>query len=455
VGAALLTGAASAHAQATSPAQGEAPTSVAVTDGTPAASTTAAGATEATATTGATAATIPIETQVRTPPAPPAGGHGHGGEHGWPMEITGQPGHGITARTADNRFAFTVRGRFMLRDTLTVPTSGTTTNEIAVRRARLVFSGHTFSPNIRYYMQLSLSNQDTESDLRLPLLDAYVDLTHLRDLNVRVGQFIVPFDRARVISSSSAQMVDRSPVVGELNLDRDVGVQLYSNDFLGLGNVLQYQLGIFGGEGRNRLVLPGQQVGFLYVGRIQVNPFGKFDDYVEGDLTRAPRPRLSIGLGGAYNQNTERERSTTGHVFTLGGFDYAHAEADMIFKWAGFSLQAEFLFREAVGTARRTQTMMDGTTVTESSRSALGYFVQAGYMFTEHLEASARWSDLRPISDVMGNDPTLRTSRELGGALSWYLQGHALKLQADYFYLFGDAFAQGRHQARLQMQASF
>jgi hypothetical protein len=39
--------------------------------------------------------------------------------------------------------------------------------------------------------------------------------------------------------------------------------------------------------------------------------------------------------------------------------------------------------------------------------------------------------------------------------LGWYVAGHALKVQADYFYLFGDSFEGGRHQARVQAQLQF
>jgi hypothetical protein len=43
----------------------------------------------------------------------------------------------------------------------------------------------------------------------------------------------------------------------------------------------------------------------------------------------------------------------------------------------------------------------------------------------------------------------------VGGGLNVYLNGHAFKLQTDYFYVFGDGTAEGRHAARLQLDASF
>jgi hypothetical protein len=372
------------------------------------------------------------------------------------VQLTVRPGHGLTARTADDRFSLNLRGRVQVRDALTIPGGGGDAgNELSIRRMRLTLGGHVFSRDIQYSVQLGLSNQDMESDSRVPLLDAYVTLTHLRDLNVRAGQFLVPFGRAKVISSGSAQLVDRAAMVSELNLDRDVGVQLFSNDLFGLGHRLGYQVGIFGGEGRNRLPVGRQSTGLLYVARVQVNPFGKFDDYVEGDLTRSMQPRLSIGLGGAYNQNTARDRSTSGHVLTLGGFDYAHAAADVMFKMAGFSFFGEALYRQVVGEATHTSMPMGGATpLTERSRSAWGYFLQAGYMLTEQLEVAGRWSQLLPL-DVQGNEPKLVALNEAGGGLSWYLHGHALKVQGDYFYLFNDPATPGRHQVRLQLQASF
>jgi hypothetical protein len=42
----------------------------------------------------------------------------------------------------------------------------------------------------------------------------------------------------------------------------------------------------------------------------------------------------------------------------------------------------------------------------------------------------------------------------VGSGLNLYLNGHALKLQADYFFLFGSA-GEARHLTRLQLDASF
>ena len=74
-------------------------------------------------------------------------------------------------------------------------------------------------------------------------------------------------------------------------------------------------------------------------------------------------------------------------------------------------------------------------------------------MINKQIEFTGRFSELRPWGQT---DPSLTTiQRELGGGANWYLQGHALKLQADYFRLFGPDLGDGRHQIRLQGQLFF
>ena len=372
-----------------------------------------------------------------------------------PALLSVRPGGGLSVRSSDDRFALTLSSRAQVREAVVLPASGAATNDLSLRTLRLTLAGHTFSRDVRYYVQLAFANADLEpGGSPSPLYDAWIEWRRLRDLNVRVGQFFVPFDRARTTLESSLQLVDRSTVVSEFNLDRDVGVELSSRDLFGLGGRLAYAVGAFSGEGRNRAAAAP---GFLFAGRLQVSPFGAFDDNGEADLERSPRPRLAIGVAGAYNQQSTRARSTSGATFVLGGFDYAHAAADLHFKWRGLSVLAEGVWRHA-SEDRHTGTPMGATAaVTEWSRSGYGYLVQVGYAFTSHLELAARWGQLFAAD---GTDPSLVSAlntagRELGGNVSWYVQGHPYKLQADYFVFFGDTLAGARQQVRVQVQATF
>lgn len=365
-----------------------------------------------------------------------------------PGKITGTFGEGVTLTTADDSVSLNLRARVQVRASLLVPDGDESfadraISEIAVRRARLSLSGHAFTRDLTYNVQLAFSNQDTEPDLRLPLRDAYLNYEVSRDLEIRVGQGKVPYGRQRVTSSGAQALVDRSIVTGELNLDRDVGLSLLSTDLGGADGRFGYAVGVFGGDGRNRL---GEAFGYLAVARVSLRPMGKFDDDEEADLERHQTPKLALGGGFAYNQNTNRPKSTTDLPYETATFDYAHVGADLVFAWRGASLQGEWFLRAA---DRDVLPSAPG----EYSRSGSGFYVQLGQMFGPHLGIMTRYGDLVPDE---GTDPDFERQREIGGGPSWYVHGHDLKLQADWFYLpTGDDGSGGSHQVRTQVQLRF
>lgn len=371
--------------------------------------------------------------------------------------VTVSWGRGVTFRSDDGLVSLQVRGRVQAQ-ALVESADGAdgARADLLVRRARLAFRGHLLSEHLEYYVQLGLAPRDMEPDLLIPLRDASLAWTGLREMNVRVGVMKVPFSRERVISSASLQLVDRSIANAELALDRDNGVQLSSTDLFGLGGYLGYQLGVYGGDGRLRV---NGDLGLLWVARVQVQPLGTFEDsYIESDQTREQRARLSIGAGFAYNEDTPRRRRTTTDFYRFARFSYFHAELDAIFKYAGFSVQAEVLLRHVDGPETLAQLDAQGALVTESAGSALGWFVQAGYLFGfAPIELAARYADVLPL----GPQSTVRRSREVTLGLNWYVMGHDLKLQLDGSYLSHEptggvaAPLEERFQARLQVQAHF
>ncbi|MCA2980418.1 MAG: porin [Myxococcaceae bacterium] len=385
-----------------------------------------------------------LELPALSPAAPaPAAATAPSAPPGTRATVDARFGEGVTFKAQD--FSLQLRGRVQARAEALVPTEGAPTtrlNQFLIRRARLNLTAK-YTEAWVMTVQLAFSALDMEADAPNVLRDAHLTWQGLRDLNVRVGQTKVPYGKQRVVSSGSLQMVDRSLVVGELNLDRDVGLQLRSDDLLGLGGRLAYAVGVFGGDGRNRF---GANVGLLYVARLQVSPFGRFDDLVEGDLERLERPRLAVGLAAARNVATFRQRSTIGATFKTEPTTYDHLGADVLFKWRGFSLMGEVLWRDA-------EREPVGAPTLEWPRSAWGYYVQAGVVLVPQLEVSARWGQLRPLP---ATDPSLLHQRELGVGLGWYPLRHDLKLQTDVFWLpVGERFDVGTLQLRAQLQLSF
>jgi phosphate-selective porin OprO/OprP len=356
-------------------------------------------------------------------------------------------GKGVTITSADDKFSIGLRVRAQLRaEALETPDDDQgPVARMFVRRMRLALKGKAGSDALTYAVQFSFAPLDQEPDQYNPLRDAYVNWAAHRDLELRFGQMKIPYGKQRVISSSSLTFPDRTVATGELNLDRDVGLQIHSSDLFGFGHRLGYHLGVFGGDGRNRVAT---RSGVLAAARLVFAPFGKFDDLVESDIERGDKPRLSLAVSGAFNENSNRPRSTTGTPYTAGDFDYLHGGGDVMFKWHGFYLLTEAFYRHTK--AKAVTGTVDGAPVTEFSRSAWGSFVQASQMLTAHAELATRYSYIKPIDSA---DPSFRVTHEVGIGASYYFSAHDLKLQAEYanvgHELFGDP---NRHELRLQFQ---
>lgn len=359
-------------------------------------------------------------------------------------------GKGITVASEDGKYALQIRGRVQAQANVVTQPDEAPDVAFLIRRMRLTFRGNLFSRDLEFYIQLGFAPRDMEPDLLIPLRDAFVTWRGLRDLNIAFGQKKIPFNRERVTSSSSLQLVDRSASNAEFTVDRDIGLQFSSDDLGGLGGHLGYQLGVFTGDGRNRV---NAGPGLLYVARVQVQPTGAFEDsYVQSDFSRDPKARLSMGGGVAFNHLAQRDRSSIGTFYELGGFNQLHGEADLMFKCAGFSLTSELLFRKAVDGPVNTGEV-DGETVTEVARDGYGVMAQAGYLFgPAPVEIAARYSEVFPL----GEQTALSARREVTGGMSWYPMKHELKLQADYTWISTPgADAQGQHQVRVQTQVAF
>ncbi|MBK6523256.1 MAG: hypothetical protein IPG08_13565 [Sphingobacteriaceae bacterium] len=115
--------------------------------------------------------------------------------------------------------------------------------EARVRRCRLSFTGHAYSPKLTYYLQLSFSRGDmdwsvtdvtTQNVSPNVVRDAMVFYKPNKHIQLGFGQTKLPGNRQRVCSSGSLQFYDRSPVNATFTLDRDFGV--FANYTMHSGN---------------------------------------------------------------------------------------------------------------------------------------------------------------------------------------------------------------------------
>ena len=374
------------------------------------------------------------------------------------VDVSGAPGKGLTVKVGDV-FSLNVRSRIQIRYQLNIsPEDDEGERELQqivnIGTARLWFSGHVLTPRLTYMIQLAVAGRDFRDGATSPIFDAYVDWNAHRDFNVRAGQFFVPFDRLRTVREFALQMGDRPRPVQELTLDRDVGIALYSERFLHDRSPVAVRLGVFGGGGTN--LTAAREPGGLFMGRVELRPFGPIDDDSEGDLERRKTPGLALGAGFAANLNTNRVRSTTGATYTGGTTSYYHAAGDMVFKWRGLALQGEYLWKRASVTEIRS-TDEEGAPKIEPTRSAHGWVAQASYTFDPPFEIVGRLSRLYPLADTA---PAFvaeleRRGQEAGVGLNYYFNGHRFKLQADWIALMTKDFQSADHVAHLQLDATF
>ncbi|MGK0368098.1 MAG: phosphate-selective porin OprO/OprP [Thermoproteota archaeon] len=329
-------------------------------------------------------------------------------------------GKGINIVAEDKSFSmkFSTRmqnryvGNYNLGDTET-----TYSDQIYLRRARIKFDGFIYSPKVKYKMEFDVVNGY--------VLDAAVKWNFAKGFTLWGGQTKLPGNRERVISSQKLQFVDRSNLNSRFTLDRDKGIQLRHKSKLG-NMVIKEIASISLGEGLN---YTGSSNGHAYTGRIEVLPFGNFTskgDYFASDLKREEKPKLALAATYDYNQKSTKERGQKGSEISLES-DLASLQADLMFKYKGLSIMAEFANRAVL----RGDTVIVDTAgaVAQSYYTGSAINLQAGYLFKSNWEVAVRYTAVTPeaiTTNAYYNEYTFGISR--------YVVGHSLKVQADISY---------------------
>lgn len=296
-----------------------------------------------------------------------------------------------------------------------------------LRRAKTTLEGWFIRKELTYEVQVGWTGADSgPAGTFSGLEDAYVrwDASGDGRFTVTGGQFKVPFGRQELTSSERLQFVDRSILSFEFTKGRDVGVAVGGK---AAGGRFEYAAGIFNGNQRNRPVNDNDR--YQYDARVVVEPWGNVKSG-EADLDATERPAVALGLS--------FERNDLAGATNATDFATTILAADAVFKYRGVSLFAEYFGRE-----RSPET---GT----SFRSD-GYHLQAGaFVIRKRLEIVVRYASWDPTDAVSGND-----RGEIGGGANVYLEGHNVKLQADYRQLEDKADDTKDRELRLQTQFVF
>ena len=357
-----------------------------------------------------------------------------------------KPGKGLQVVSKDGDFGLTTRLRAQMLYTLDKTNDWTQAFEI--RRARLLFTGNVFGQHNKYKFELAVSPKDIglqvgEGLSRAPLLDWYFVFDHHRDATIQVGQFKVPYSKQRVVSSGNLQMVERSVVNAEFNLDRDLGINVQSKNLFGL-DMLRYWAGIYMGEGHSSHT--AGDFGMMYLGRIEYLPLGLFSDYSEGALRRESEPKLSLGLGYGLVEQGKGNRGILGPAPSDGGTtDTQNVTADLSFRYSALSLESAFFWRK--GTRNPGAKMP-----VEAVRDGLGFYVQGGVLVSSRTELATRYGQVIPET----TETSLLERSELGLSVNHYFAEHAMKIQGDIHQYWGNQkFLDGNTVMRVQLQVAY
>jgi len=325
---------------------------------------------------------------------------------------SGWEGGSYFLQSADGTFRMTIGGRVQPRYQFRSPAEGEDTSSFLLRRVRLDVRGHVMDPRLTFRVMPELART---ANLR----DGWIDFAFDPRLQLRAGQFVVPFHWHRFISGSRQHFAERSLPAGTFGFPNgyDLGVAVHGRS----AGRLAWAAGLFDGAGRN--VAESNSAGHMASGRLTWAAAGELP-FEEPDHAHSQDVQVSLGVGlqGA-TRNEVREwdlgRSPEGNQRA----DWGAGTVDGSIRWRGFSAFAE-------GYIRR----VDPDDAAVETYSGWAHTVGAGYFFIPgRYEGVGRHSRIR----LDRRDPAT-AEREWGLGLNVYHLGHLWKTHIQYLQTNGD-----------------
>lgn len=346
----------------------------------------------------------------------------------FPEEVSFLNDNGLSFASKDSAQTLTFNGRIQALGAEFADFKGVTnTTEFFVRRCRFSIKGSSLNNKIVYRVQLCFSQRDMSADNsketnNLVLRDAVIFYNLHKAFRIGIGQTKLPGNRQRVNSSGQLQFAERSATHDAFTLDRDRGI-FFQNDFHIGKSLFKNYIAVSSGEGR---ITVSPNSGVCYTARTEWLPLGKFKnsgDYFEADLEREQKPKISFGATYSYNDKAKRVKGQLGeYLYNNESVNIGYAEADLLFKYKGFSFATEVYNKLVSNNFTSTST---GKRVIPSGQA---WLIQSGYLFTQKDEIALRYAGAK---NKQADANVGVFFREYLIGYSHYFKGHALKLQGD------------------------
>jgi hypothetical protein len=312
-----------------------------------------------------------------------------------------------------------------------LPSSLEDKSSFRIRRFKTKFDGWIYSKDLTFELQLNWT------DTANPLEDANFDYDFTsgkKFFRLKAGQFKAPFSQQQLTSSGNQQLVDRSILDAFYAPGRQLGAQMWGQfGPHAVADFVDWRFGVFNGNGRTTTANDNDK--FEYVGRVMVSPWGSVG-YSESNL-EAYDFRLSFA--GEYNNNDTIVQPATG---SRTGTDVETFGAGVVLK----AFKSLFLYGQYYSGESET------SAGAETDRD--GWMIQGGWLFTPKWEIAGRWAQVDPNTDTDDNDQT-----EWRAGISWYMNKHNWKIQADYGITKNEAAAattfRELKELRVQAQLTF
>jgi len=226
-----------------------------------------------------------------------------------------------------------------------------------IERARLLFSGHAFSPKLTYQSQFDF---DTDSRHVASLLDGWVAWEYRDNRSVHFGKRKVPGTRNWILGAFDTRMVDR-PISNEFfRPSRTTGIWFTGDP----DPSFRYEFMI--GQGYNTEGLTPQELGnnFATAGSIYRDVIGSYGPLRPTDFEYHDKLAVRLGMSavasiegtpGRQLEETDFLRLTDGTRITepnalapgatVEGFQVYLFAVDAAYKYRGWSANAEYFIR--------------------------------------------------------------------------------------------------------------
>lgn len=351
-------------------------------------------------------------------------------------------GNGLDFSFNDGDYHFNMGG-FIQPSFQNINTSSSDSeNKFNSKRTFLQFSGKAKKEKVSFFIQLDYSLSD-------PLMDAWIAYHPTKNVRISFGQkqtFVN--NREMTYREDRLQFADRSFLSQNFsNTGREFGVFIEAKFGEKFG--ISPKFALTSGDGRNSFGVDSRDTdlgGLKLGGRIDLYPLGYFkdgNDLTNVDLGREESLRFLVGLAASANKGVSGATGEAHGNFLLydqNGANnlpnYNQIYADVLLKYKGFSLLAEYVNTSAdnltlVYTDANSTQVLAPTQISQYLVLGDSFNIQTGYVTKNGFSFDVRYENMSPEFENQVAS-ILQKANAYTFGLSKYFKGNSLKLQTSY-----------------------